>query len=64
MEYCDKGNLYTTQASREGGLFELQECIYIIKSVLDGLQNIHSKNLIHRDIKAENILLLTDYAKT
>jgi serine/threonine protein kinase len=31
-----------------------------LRSVLDGLRHIHEQNLIHRDVKAENILLLTD----
>ena len=31
-----------------------------MRSVLDGLRHIHERNLIHRDVKAENILLLTD----
>jgi|688.fasta_scaffold461659_2 serine/threonine protein kinase len=63
MEYCDKGNIYSVQSQRENAIFDFKECIHIIKSVLDGLSHIHSKNLIHRDIKAENILLLTDPKK-
>ena len=60
MEYCDKGNIYSAQSLKENGLFELNECIFIVKNVLNGLNHIHSKNLIHRDIKAENILLISD----
>lgn len=37
--------------------------MYIIGSVLEGLSHIHERNLIHRDIKAENILLLSDAAR-
>jgi serine/threonine protein kinase len=64
MEFCDKGNIYTMQNQRENGLISLEECAYIIKTVLQGLTAIHNKNLIHRDIKAENILLITDILKT
>jgi serine/threonine protein kinase len=31
--------------------------MYITWDIIKGLEYIHSKNLIHRDIKAENILL-------
>ena len=31
--------------------------MYITWDIINGLEYIHSKNLIHRDIKAENILL-------
>ena len=63
MEFCDKGNAYAYQGSKEHGVVEFQECTHIIKSVLSGLAAIHAKNLIHRDIKAENILLLSDSTK-
>ena len=63
MEFCDRGNIYSYQATREHGVVQFQECAYIIKSVLSGLEAVHSKNLIHRDIKAENILLVTDSNK-
>ena len=52
MEFCDKGNIYTYQATRDNGLVNFEECSFIIKSVLAGLAAIHEKNLIHRDIKA------------
>lgn len=64
MEFCDKGNIYSYQATRDHGLVDFNECSYILKSVLAGLSHIHSKNLIHRDIKAENILLISDPTKT
>lgn len=64
MEFCDKGNIYSYQATRDHGLVNFDECAYIVKSVLEGLAHIHSKNLIHRDIKAENILLISDSTKT
>lgn len=64
MEFCDKGNIYSFQATRDNGVVDFEECAYIIKSVLNGLTAIHSKNLIHRDIKAENILLISDTSKT
>lgn len=64
MEFCDKGNIYSYQSSKELGLVSFPECTHIIKSVMSGLNAIHGRNLIHRDIKAENILLLSDSSKT
>ncbi len=37
-----------------------KECIYIAEQILAALQHAHSKNIIHRDIKPQNILLLKD----
>ena len=64
MEFCDKGNIYSYQCSKEHGVVEFHEGASIIKSVLAGLSAIHGRKLIHRDIKAENILLLSDSSKT
>jgi serine/threonine protein kinase len=64
MEFCDRGNIYSYQSTKEQGLVDFQEGAHIVKSVLAGLSAIHAKNLIHRDIKAENILLLSDPSKT
>ena len=64
MELCDKGNIYSYQCTRQHGVIDFHECTHIVKSVLSGLVAIHSKNLIHRDIKAENILLLSDSSKS
>ena len=36
---------------------------YIVKQVLEALKFIHSKNLIHTDIKPENILLEKDFSQ-
>jgi serine/threonine protein kinase len=64
MEFCDKGNIYSYQCTKQQGVLDFNESANIIKSVLAGLSAIHSKNLIHRDIKAENILLLSDSSKS
>jgi serine/threonine protein kinase len=52
------------QTQKELGLIDFDESAYIVKSVLQGLAAIHTKNLIHRDIKAENILLISDSSKS
>ena len=35
-------------------------CAYVLKQVLLGLDFFHSKSIIHRDIKSDNILFNTD----
>lgn len=57
MEYCNKGNIHHVQLSRTNNQFPLQETVKIVSEILEGLEYMHAKNLIHRDIKAENVLL-------
>lgn len=57
MEYCDKGNLNTKITETPTNVLTVQETFYITYDIIKGLEYMHSKNIIHRDIKAENILL-------
>lgn len=57
MEFCDKGNLNAKVSESSGGLLSLDETFHITWDIIKGLEYMHKKNLIHRDIKAENILL-------
>ena len=54
LEYIESGNL------REKILFEnfldVEETKTMMKSILKSLEYIHEKNIMHRDIKLENIL--------
>src|SRR4051812_9543296 len=68
MEYCDGGSLqqaidrrlaaraHNTEAARVLSEGEIKA---ITKQILLGLQYLHAQNKIHRDIKANNILLTT-----
>ncbi|MCR5056692.1 MAG: protein kinase, partial [Clostridia bacterium] len=58
---------------RQGGALEWQDCVEIMKQVLAALCYVHSKGVVHKDIKPQNILIdenkhvtLTDFgiAKT
>jgi len=58
MEYCSAGSvLDVIKATKEQ--LEEEEIRVVMKQVLRGLMYLHSNKLIHRDIKAGNILLNT-----
>ena len=63
LEYCSSGSAIDLMLSMDRTFSEV-EVATIMEMVLQGLVLIHSKNLIHRDIKGANILLSEDgYAK-
>lgn len=59
MDYLDGTNLYEYLKQR-GGKINESDAIDIIMQVLDGLKQVHDKNLLHRDIKPQNIYMTTD----
>lgn len=63
LEYCNGGTLYDyTQYYKKTFKARLPELIVqkIIKQVIEGLKFMHKNNIIHRDIKLENILINFD----
>lgn len=57
-EICEGGELFD-QLLDKGKLSE-EEGKYIIKQILSAVTYIHSKGIVHRDLKLQNILLDTD----
>jgi serine/threonine protein kinase len=55
MDYCSGGDLFNLVVN-ERGLTE-RYAKKIIRGVLNGLTHVHSSGCIHRDVKAENVLL-------
>lgn len=55
MEYCAGGDLFTL-TMKENPIPE-SRARYIFKQILEGILHLHKLNIIHRDIKLENILL-------
>ena len=60
MEYCNGGSLteclhkYMKQYGRP---FPEQVVQYIMKQIISGLDAFHSRNILHRDLKLDNILI-------
>lgn len=60
-EYCPNGELYDYLVDK-GKLSEIQSCNYFLQ-ILSAVEYLHEHNVVHRDLKAEN-LLLTEENKT
>ncbi|CAK62108.1 unnamed protein product (macronuclear) [Paramecium tetraurelia] len=56
MEYCDSGDLDQHLNNLKMKLTE-NDAIGIIKQILKGLKDLHSKFIIHRDLKLQNIMV-------
>lgn len=59
MEYIDGSPLDDYVLKLNGPIHELRAINIFIK-ILDGISYIHSKNIIHRDVKPSNIILQSD----
>lgn len=57
MEYCDMGNLYTIQSKLNNKVFSVEEALNIFNQTLRGVEVIHRKKIVHRDLKLENIFV-------
>ena len=60
MEYCNGGmlsNLLTNYKLKFARPFPIEVIQYFMRQIVEGLKYIHSHNIIHRDIKLDNILL-------
>ena len=59
MEYADGGDLYKQIKVRQQGnkLFKEHEVLFILVQLCLALHHVHSKKMMHRDLKTANVLL-------
>ncbi|KAK6178679.1 hypothetical protein SNE40_011206 [Patella caerulea] len=57
MEYAPGGTLLDYLQSRNGKLLDEEEILKFFAQMLLSLQHVHSKQILHRDLKTQNILL-------
>ncbi|XP_056316847.1 serine/threonine-protein kinase 24-like isoform X2 [Danio aesculapii] len=61
MEYCAWGDLHNKmQAQRSIGFFEEQQILDWLVQICLALQYIHENNVLHRDVKPQNVFLTED----
>lgn len=56
MEYCEYGSVKDIMAHNGGALVE-NDIAFIMKDVIVGMDYLHNRGIVHRDIKAGNILI-------
>lgn len=66
MELVQHGNLSDKIAQKveRGESFSDEEASQIVKSILEAVEYLHQNNVVHRDLKPDNILMAhpTDYS--
>lgn len=55
MEYAAGGELYAKVSSKEKARLDEDEARTYFAQIIDAIEHLHSRNICHRDIKAENI---------
>ena len=58
MEYVDGISL--KEYIEQQGVIDPREAIYFVTQILRALQHAHDKGIVHRDIKPQNIMLISD----
>lgn len=60
IEYCNGGDLMKNISKQPNKVYSLKKTTQILADVLKGLEVVHLKGYLHRDIKADNILAHID----
>eukprot|EP00040_Diaphanoeca_grandis_P034324 m.212373 g.212373 ORF g.212373 m.212373 type:complete len:708 (-) comp33125_c0_seq1:92-2215(-) len=61
MEYAEGGTIFEYLQSRGGELLAESEVMHLFVQIVLSLQGIHSHNILHRDLKTQNIMLDRDH---
>merc|ERR1712072_339669 len=59
MEFCPEGDL-KQKIENEFGSFTEDYILTIFAQIMEAVQYLHSKNVIHRDLKSQNVFLAHD----
>ena len=59
MEYVD-GITLKEYLKQRGGALTWKETVHFATQILGALEHAHSKGIVHRDVKPQNIMLLAD----
>ncbi|EDV22346.1 uncharacterized protein TRIADDRAFT_28793 [Trichoplax adhaerens] len=57
MEYAEGGTIFEYLQQRRDELLSEEEILHLFVQILQSLHHVHSKNILHRDLKTQNILL-------
>ena len=57
MGFCEGGDLYNSLKSRKGDLLEERQIVEWFVQISMALQYLHERNILHRDLKTQNIFL-------
>lgn len=62
MDFADGGDLYNKilQMKKQGRLFEEWECWDCLIQMTRGLQALHERGVLHRDLKSANVFMEID----
>lgn len=58
MEYID--GITLTEYIERQGILKWRDVLHFITQILRALQHAHDRGIVHRDIKSQNVMLLTD----
>ena len=57
LEFGFGGDLYAQLRSREQQRFAETEAVFFIASAINGLEVLHNRHILYRDLKPENLIL-------